>query len=428
MIETRDQAVAWLDQHIGRGVRLGLERMVALLDTLGNPQEAYDIVHVAGTNGKTTVSRVTAALLVAHGLRVGTTISPHLERIEERLMLDLEPASPEQFAEAVRDLAMFVDLFEQASGSEPTYFELSSALAFSHFANHSVDVAVVEVGMGGRLDATNVANAEVAVVTSISRDHMEWLGDTVEAISREKLAIVKEGSVLVTGPLPDTVLPIARARAAEVGVRHSAWDTDYTIKEARVAVGGWDLDIAGVYAEYDDLYLPLHGRHQAVNAAIALASAEELFGRALDPEAVAEGFANASSPGRVEVMRRGPLVVIDGAHNPSGFEALAEALAEEFGDRQWIVVVGAMGDKELPEMMKHLVGMTERVIATAVDDARAIPPADLAAVLSQFGLEAEVVANPHAAVAQAIEEAGRDGAVLVAGSIYLVGQIRSDFA
>lgn len=427
MIETRDQAIAWLDSHIGRGTRPGLERMAALLAMLGDPQDAYEVIHVAGTNGKTTVSRVAASLLVAHGLRVGTTISPHLEAIEERLMLDLVPASPAAFVESVRDLAGFVELFEARTAFEPTYFELSTALALSHFAASAIDVAVVEVGMGGRLDATNVIDAEVAVVTSIARDHIEWLGDTLEAIAGEKLAIVKEGSVLVTGPLPTSVAPLARARTAEMGATHAEWGRDYAIREARIAVGGWSLDVSGVHGEYDDLYLPLHGRHQAVNAVVALAATEGLFGRALDPDAVVEGFATASSPGRIEVASRDPFVIIDGAHNPSGFEALTTTLLEEFGDRAWVVVLGAMGDKELAEMVKHLAGMTEEVFVTAVDHPRAIQPAELAAVIDDvLGIRATVVDDPHGALAAAIDRAGSAGSVLVAGSIYLVGELRRD--
>lgn len=425
MIETRDQAIAWLDGHIGRGVKPGLERMRALLATLGDPHADYDIIHVAGTNGKTTVARVAAGLLMAHGLRVGTTISPHLERIEERLMLDLEPASPEEFTEAVRDLAMFVEFFEEKTSMEPTYFELSSALAFSHFAANSVDVAVVEVGMGGRLDATNVVDAEVAVVTSISRDHIEWLGDTVEEIAREKLAILKEGSVLVTGPLPGSVVPLARERAKEMGATHHAWGSGFSIGEERVAVGGWEFDVETAFGEYQGLYLPLHGHHQAVNAAVALAAVEALLDRALDPDAVAEAFAGISSPGRIEVVGRNPLVVIDGSHNPSGFEALAATLPVEFGEREWTIVLGAMGDKELPEMLKHLVGLGHRFIVTAVDHPRAIRPIDLARVVTEvLEFEAEVIPEPRSAVAAAIELAGSTGSVLVAGSIYLVGEVR----
>lgn len=428
MIETRDQAIAWLDQHIGRGVKPGLDRMRALLATLGDPHEAYDIIHVAGTNGKTTVARVATGLLVAHGLRVGTTISPHLERIEERLMLDLEPATSEEFTEAVRDLALFVGFFEEKTSMEPTYFELSSALAFSHFAANSADVAVVEVGMGGRLDATNVIDAEVAVVTSISRDHIEWLGDTVEEIAREKLAILKEGSVLITGPLPESVVPLARERALEMGASHHAWGSEFTIRDARVAMGGWEFDVETSFGEYEGLYLPLHGHHQAVNATVALAAGESLLGRALDGDAVAEAFAGITSPGRVEVVGRRPLVVIDGAHNPSGFEALAETLLTEFGERKWTIVLGAMGDKELPEMIGNLVGIDDRVIVTAVDDPRAIAPDELAAVVSDIlDGEVEVIPDPHRAVVRAVELAGRDGSVLVAGSIYLVGAVRPDF-
>lgn len=425
MIDSLEGAIAWLDDHIGRGIRPGLERMHGLMGVLGDPQFDYDVIHVAGTNGKTTVTRVASSLLVAHGLRVGTTVSPHLERIEERTMLDLEPSSPEDFVQSVADLAAFVDLFEAKHDSVPTYFELTTALAFNHFATHAVDVGVIEVGMGGRLDATNVANGEVAVVTSIARDHMEWLGDTLEAIAVEKLGIVKEESTLVTGPLPDVVMPIAEARAAELGVPHRAWDRDYAIKDARLAVGGWIVDIAGVHADYDEVYLPLHGRHQVGNAVIGLVAVEELFGRALDPEAVVEGWTTATSPGRIEVVGRGPLTILDGAHNPSGLEALATSLDEEFGDRRFHVVMAAMGDKELAEMVGHLEGVAERCTVTTVDDPRAIAPEDLAEVIrAELDIPVDVEPDPHAAVAHAQQGAAGDEGVLVTGSVYLVGDVR----
>jgi dihydrofolate synthase/folylpolyglutamate synthase len=425
MIDSREGAIAWLDDHIGRGIRLGLDRMRDLMAVLGDPQADYDVIHVAGTNGKTTVARVASSVLVAHGLRVGTTVSPHLERIEERTMLDLEPASPEEFVQSVSDLAAFVDLFEAKHDSVPTYFELTTALAFSHFATHAVDVGVIEVGMGGRLDATNVADGEVAVVTSIARDHMEWLGDTLEKIAVEKLAIAKEGSTLVTGPLPEVVVPIAQARASELGIPHRAWDRDFAIKDARLAIGGWSVDIAGVHADYDEVYLPLHGRHQVGNAVLGLVAVEELFGRALDPEAVIEGWTNASSPGRIEVVGRSPLTILDGAHNPSGLEALTATLDEEFGDRRFHVVMAAMGDKELDEMVRHLEGVAERCTVTTVDDPRAIAPEALAEVVrSSLDIPVDVEPDPHAAVANAVEGAAAGEGVLVTGSLYLVGDVR----
>lgn len=425
MIDSREGAIAWLDDHIGRGIRPGLERMRDLMEVLGDPQDTYDVVHVAGTNGKTTVARVASSVLVAHGLRVGTTVSPHLERIEERTMLDLEPAPAEEFTRSVADLAAFVDLFEARTGSIPTYFELTTALAFSHFATHAVDVGVIEVGMGGRLDATNVADGQVAVVTSIARDHMEWLGDTLEEIAVEKLGIAKEGSVLVTGPLPDVVAPIAAARAATLDIPHRAWDRDFAIKDARLAIGGWIVDVAGVHADYDELYLPLHGRHQVGNAVLGLVAAEELFGRPLDPEAVVEGWTTTSSPGRIEVVGRSPLTIIDGAHNPSGIEALTTTLAEEFGDRSFHVVLAAMGDKELAEMVAHLDGVAARCTVTTVDDPRAIAPADLAAVVREtLDIPVDVDEDPHRAVAEAMDGVATDEGVLVTGSLYLVGDVR----
>lgn len=419
-------ALDYLNRHIGQGVHPGLDRIRALLDMMGHPEEAYPIIHIAGTNGKTSTARLASLLAAAHGLTTGTFISPHLQRVEERFALNGEAATPEQFVQAVADLAAFADLYEQREGVGLTYFELTAALALSWFANQAVDLAVVEVGLGGRLDATNVVRGDVAVVTGIGLEHTEFLGDTVAAIAGEKLGIVDPGAVLVTGPLPPEAEEVAGRVADERQASRLRYGEDFAVEDAQPAVGGWHLDIRGVYASYPDLFLPLHGRHQTINLAVAVAALEALFGRELDPEAVAEAVAVATSPGRMEPVDSGPLVMLDGAHNPDGFQALGAALAEEFPTIRWVLVLGAMADKDLAGMLPHLAPFLTQVICTSVASPRALSPRDLADRAAQLvEVPVEAVEEVPAAVERARRLAGEEGAVLVAGSLYLVGEARS---
>ena len=421
------EAVAFLDRHIGLGVKPGLERTALLLDMLASPHEAYPIVHITGSNGKTSTARIATSLLVAHGLTVGTFISPHLEQVEERFSINGVQATPEEFAQAVADVAPFADLLEERSGERPTYFELTAAIAFAWFASHAVDVAVVEVGLGGRLDATNAADGAVAVVTGVSLEHVSFLGDSVEQIAREKLAIAKPGSVLIAGPMSESADQEAIRHAAGQSIELRRYGHDYRVAEAERAVGGWLCEIEGIYATYRDLYLPIHGRHQTVNLAVAVVAVEELYGRALSAEAAIEGAAMASSPGRLEVLGRQPLVIVDGAHNEEGFGALAEAMAEEFPALAWTVVMGVLGDKDLDAMLGHLQGKVARFFATAPDSDRACSPAEVAVAARRvLGPDVEVieVANVPLAVTTARVATPSDGALLVAGSLYVVGESR----
>ena len=321
---------------------------------MGDPHRSYPAIHIAGSNGKTTTARLAASLLAAHGLKAGLFTSPHLQAVEERFAVAGETMRAAQLGPALEDVLPFAELYEQRTGDGLTYFELTAALAFSWFATQSVDAAVVEVGLGGRLDATNVLDAAVAAVTSISLEHTEYLGDTVAAIAGEKAAILGPGRILVTGRLPEEALEVAGQRVAATG---SAWlrlGVDFSVAEAERAVGGWLVDVDGVYRTYPELRLRLLGRHQTANLAVAVAAVEAFFGRALDPAAVAEAAAATRSPGRMEVVGRDPLILLDGAHNPEGSEALAAALAEEFPTTAWAVVFGAMADKDVPEMLRSL--------------------------------------------------------------------------
>lgn len=421
---TYEEAVAWLDSHIGRGVHPGLDRIEGLLDLMGHPEEGYPIIHVAGTNGKTSVARITTMILVGHGLTTGTFTSPHLERVEERIGVNGAAANEEQFAQAAYDVAVFADIFEERTGKPLTYFELNAAMAFAFFADQAVNAAVVEVGLGGRLDATNAAHGQVAVLTSVGLEHTEYLGDTVELIAREKLAIVEEGAAIVTGPLPPDAERVAHEVSAAKGARLYRYGPDFRVEAASRAVGGWLVDVEGIHGRYEDLYLPVHGRHQTLNLAVSMAAAESLLDRELDPVGLAEAVSLVSSPGRMEPVEPGYL--LDGAHNPDGFRALGAALVEEFPTVRWVVVLGAMEDKDLSAMLPALRGSVAAVVATRTASPRAIDAVRLAVAAGEIlEVPAEAVDTVPAALERARRLAGPDGMVLVTGSLYLVGAARS---
>lgn len=420
----RTQAIAYLDAHVGAGMKPGLERIEKLVETMGSPHEGYPIIHVAGTNGKTSTTRLAALLLTAHGLSTGSYSSPHLEQIEERLGIDGRIATSEELALAVSDVAAFADILESDEGLGFSYFELTTAMAFAFFAEKAVDAAVIEVGMGGRLDATNVVDADVAVLTGVGLEHTQDLGESVEAIAAEKLAIAKPASILVTGSVPDSVFDLAGERARDLGIEHRAYGRDFRVDATR-AVGGWLCDLEGAESDYSQIHLPVHGRHQTVNAAVAVAAVEALVGRSLDRDAVVAALTAFTSPGRMEPVHSNPLVLIDGAHNPAGFAALGAALEEEFPTTRWTVVMGVMEDKDLSTMIPELAQRVDGMIATNVDSERAVPAPELAARLTRLvDVPVEAIGDPGAAVDVAVRRVGADGAVLVVGSLYLVGAVR----
>lgn len=400
----------------------GLERISGLLDMLARPDAGYPIIHLAGTNGKTSTSRMITTLLAAHGLDAGLFTSPHLDSVEQRYQLNAFPMTADQFAAAITEIAPIVDLFEERTGDLITYFELTAALAFAWFAESAVDVAVIETGLGGRLDATNAATSAVAVVTNIGLEHTEYLGDTVSAIAVEKLAILDEGAVLVTGDLVPDALTVAEARAREQGARWLRFGEEFVVQDARAVDRGWEFDLDGAYRGYEGLRLMMHGRHQVTNFATAVAAVEAFFDRPLDEAAVQEAAATATSPGRMDILQRDPILLTDGAHNPDGMASLAAALREEFPGIQWSAVVGAMADKDIITMLSHLRGLVRQVHTAAADSPRALP-ADAMAELAQ--LHVGVPATPHPSVAAAVAAAQAEGApVLVTGSIYVVGEAR----
>ena len=426
-INDRSDAVAFLDDRSGRGIKPGLDRIGGLLDYMANPHLAFPIIHVAGTNGKTTVTRLASDILGAHGLRVGTFISPHLHRVEDRFLLSGLPFDEQAFTDAVRDIAWFVEEYETRSGHGVTYFELTAALAFSAFADAAVDVAVIEVGLGGRLDATNVVDAAVSVLTGVAMDHMSYLGDSITQIAGEKAAILKDGGRLVTGPLPPTADGPITAAVADTGSRWFRFGDDFRVSTAIQAVGGWSVDLEGIYASYSDLYLPLHGRHQVDNLATAAAAVEVFLEGPLDEDALRTATTTATSPGRLEVADRHPLILLDGAHNEEGFHGLATTLTDEFPPQRWNLVVGMRGERVPQDLLRPLQGLVGAVWATEPDDEAAIAAADVAAAAAEvLDVPVETMPAVSDAVDAAIAAAGAEGAVVVAGSLYVVGEARSD--
>lgn len=428
---TYDDAIAYLEAHINLevlpprtpGVARSLDRMRALVDILGEPHRAYPSLHLTGTNGKGSTARMLTALLTARGLSVGTYTSPHLERINERWAWNLEPVSDAAFAETVEGLARV----EPLAGEAFSHFELLTAGAFRWFADVAIDAAVVEVGLGGRWDATNVVDGQVALVTNIAVDHTEYLGPTVHDIAKEKAGIVKPGSTLVLG---ETDEELARhflaAGAATVHWRRD----DFGCDENRVAVGGRLLDLRTPHASYRDVYLPVHGAHQGENAALALTAAEAFFDEPLHEDVVQEAFAALTLPGRLEVVARRPLTLLDGAHNPAGAAVLADALAEEFpADRGRVLVVGMLQGRDPVEMLEALDAREARlVVACAAPSPRAIPPEDIARAAESLGVAAEVGGSVPATVKRALALADEDEQVVVTGSLYVVGAARGALA
>ncbi|HEY4606806.1 MAG TPA: cyanophycin synthetase, partial [Acidimicrobiia bacterium] len=355
----------------------------------------------------------------------GTYISPHLQRVEERLSINGQTATREQFALAVSDVAALARLRDEAGFERNTYFELTTAAAFAFFADQAVNAAVLEVGLGGRLDATNVVDAEVCVLTSIGIEHTEYLGEDIASIAGEKVAIAGPQSILVSGPLPDAALEVAESRARELGIEHRHYGKDFSILDAERGVGGWMATIGGAEDTYEEIFLPLHGRYQLVNLANAVAATEALIGRKLDLESARDAAAAATMPGRMEPLARHPLIMVDGAHNADGVAVLADSLKEEYPTVRWQLVLGVMGDKNVEAMIGWLAPMVDGIVVTAPQSERAVPPNELLERIADL-VDVPVVAEND--VARALEiargEAGEGGAVLVAGSLYLVGEVR----
>ncbi len=414
-----------------------LDRIRAFTELLGDPQHAYPVIHLTGTNGKTSTSRMIDTLLRALDLRTGRFTSPHLERINERICIDGEPLTDQEFVRAFNDVAPYTHLVDAAQPHPLSFFETIVGMAYAAFADAPVDVAVVEVGMGGVWDATNVADGAVAVVTPIAVDHARYLGTTVEEISIEKAGIIKPGATAVLAEQTPGPAEILLRRCAEVGATPVREGLEFGVISRVPAVGGQMVSLKGLRAEYDEVFLPLYGAHQAQNAAAALAAVEAFVGdRPLDTDLVREAFARVTSPGRLEIIRRSPMILLDAAHNPHGAESAATALDDSFAFTPLIGVVGVMADKEYEGVLAAFEPHLAHVVCTQNSTARTLPAAELAVTAREVFGDDRVSVAPRLAdaidEATTLAEAGEalgtsigSGAVLITGSVVTVGEARA---
>ncbi len=406
-----------------------LERIEALVDVLGSPQRSYPVVHITGTNGKTSTARIIDALFRSFGLRTGRSTSPHLASVTERISIDGEPISAQRFVEIYDDVAPYLEMVDAKLPIPLSYFEVLTAMAYVAFADAPVDVAVVEVGMGGSWDSTNVADGRVAVVTPVAIDHANYLGDTVEKIATEKAGIIKPDAVAILAEQEPAAAQVLLARVAEVGATVAREGMEFGVTERRVAIDGQQLTLQGLGGSYDEVFLPLFGAHQAQNAACALAAVEAFFGAGQDhglvAETVRQGFAAAASPGRLEPVRSSPTVLVDAAHNPHGMRASVAALEESFHFRRLVGVIAMLADKDVRGMLEVLEPVLDAVVVTENSSHRRIPADDLAAeVVDVFGPD-RVSVEPRLddALESAVALAEEDGELMGGGGVLVTGSV-----
>jgi dihydrofolate synthase/folylpolyglutamate synthase len=414
-----------------------LDRIESLLDLLGSPQRAYPAIHLTGTNGKTSTARMIDSLLRAFGLHTGRYTSPHLETVRERISLDGEPVSEDRFVSMYREVAPLAELVDRRSTEPLTYFDMTTALAFATFADAPVDIAVVEVGLGGAEDATNVIQAGVAVITPIGLDHTEWLGDTLHDIALAKAGIIHKGATVISAAQDDEAAGPILERCAEVGATIAREGSEFGVLGRAIAVGGQVLTIQGLGGVYEDVFIPLHGAHQAQNAAVALAAVEAFLGagtkRQLDIEVVREGFGTATSPGRLEKVRSAPTILLDGAHNPQGMAATVTALQEEFAFSKLVGVVGVLADKDAAGLLELLEPVLDMLVVTRNSSPRAMPVDELAELAREiFGPNrVEIAEEMPDAIELAVAEAESNVpgelsgvGVVITGSVVTVADAR----
>jgi len=418
-------------------------RMEALMDLLGSPQRSYPCIHIAGTNGKTSVARMIDTLLTAFGQRTGRTTSPHLQAAVERISIDGRPISPARYVETYREIEPFVQMVDRQSqadgGPAMSKFEVVTAMAFAAFADAPVDVGVIETGMGGRWDATNVVDAPVCVITPVGMDHMDYLGDSLAEIAGEKAGIigaprgelVPVDTVAIIGRQQPEAMEVLIAQAVTADAVVAREDSEFTVLSRQVAVGGQLLELRGLSGVYPEIFLPLHGEHQASNAVLALAAVEAFFGagsqRQLDVDTVRAGFAAARSPGRLERMRSAPTVFVDAAHNPAGAAALASALTSEFDFRYLVGVISVLGGKDVAGILAALEPVFDVVVVTENGSPRALDIDSLASVADEvFGPERVVRAatmSDAIETATALAEDAADGETVSGSGIVITGSV-----
>ena len=440
MREVEQEIISRRPEH---SVDLALDRMADLVGLLGDPQRACPVIHITGTNGKTSTARMIDALLRSRGLRTGRFTSPHLVSIRERICVDGAAVTPERFVEAYEEILPFVALVDDRHPVAMSFFEVLTGMAFAIFADTPVDVMVLEVGVGGRLDCTNVADGSVAVITPIAIDHTRLLGHTIEEIAGEKAGIIKPGAVAVLAQQSRPAAEVLLRRAAEVGATVAREGVEFGVLSHEQAVGGQQLALRGLRGTYEDIFLPLFGAYQAGNAACALAAVEAFAGvssvsgeagEALDGELVREAFAKVSSPGRLEIIRRSPTIIIDASHNPAGVAATVAAVQETFTFTNLYGVFAASGDKDVAGMLSELEPLLDEIVVTRKSSDRSMETAEVAEIAAEiFGddrvtsadrLDDAIEAAVTLADEAVVEGLPGSGGVLVTGSVITAGDAR----
>ncbi|QBI55345.1 bifunctional folylpolyglutamate synthase/dihydrofolate synthase [Streptomonospora litoralis] len=435
--EQYERAVAEITaRRVETDIDPSTERIRALMDLLGEPQRGYRTIHITGTNGKTSTARMIDALLRERHLRVGRYTSPHLRTMRERVVLDGEPVSEQRFVEAYEDIRPYVELVDASHEIPLSFFEVLTGMAYALFADAPVDVAVIEVGMGGTWDATNVVDADVAVVTPIAVDHTEFLPDTVEGIAEEKAGIIKPDSIAVLAQQPLAAAEVLMRHVSEIGARVAREGLEFGVAQRGIAVGGQQFSLKGLRGGYEGLFLPMFGAHQAGNAAVAVAAVEAFAGPGeaedrLDPEIVSEALAGVESPGRLEILRTSPTVLVDAAHNPAGMAATVEAVQEEFGFVRLVGILAIMADKDVEGILEPLEPVLSEVVITRNSAERSLSPEELRDFAEPvFGADrVHVHERLDDAIDAAVALAESDGepsgtGVLITGSVVTAGDAR----
>lgn len=431
--EIYQQIIARVPEH---QVQPTLDRVTETLDILGDPQNSYPSVHITGTNGKTSTTRMIDALLGAFGVRTGRFTSPHLVDVRERITIEGESISPDEFVRTWEDIAPYIEMVDRAhaetDGTKLSFFEVFTVMAFAAFADHPVDAAVVEVGMGGRWDATNVIDAGVGVIMPIAIDHEKWLGSTIREIAEEKAGIIKPGQIVIVAKQQEEALRVIEERAAQVDAIVRLEGRDYEVLDRQLGVGGQMITVRTPAAVYEDVFVPLFGDYQASNAAAAIAAVEAFMGgRALDAKVVEGGMLSATSPGRLQVVRHSPTIIVDAAHNPAGAHTLGESISEAFDFERVVGVYSAMGDKDIEGVLGEVEPYLDSIVITQMPGPRAKPAEEIAQIAREvFGADrVDVQEDILEAIATAVNlgESGDESApatgVVVFGSVLLAGEV-----
>ncbi len=431
--EIYQQIIARVPEH---QVQPTLDRVTETLDILGDPQNSYPSVHITGTNGKTSTTRMIDALLGAFGVRTGRFTSPHLVDVRERITIEGDSISPDEFVRTWENIAPYIEMVDRAhaetDGTKLSFFEVFTVMAFAAFADHPVDAAVVEVGMGGRWDATNVIDAGVGVIMPIAIDHEKWLGSTIREIAEEKAGIIKPGQIVIVAKQQEEALRVIEERAAQVDAIVRLEGRDYEVLDRQLGVGGQMITVRTPAAVYEDVFVPLFGDYQASNAAAAIAAVEAFMGgRALDAKVVEAGMLSATSPGRLQVVRHSPTIIVDAAHNPAGAHTLGESISEAFDFERVVGVYSAMGDKDIEGVLGEVEPYLDSIVITQMPGPRAKPAEEIAQIAREvFGADrVDVQEDILEAIATAVNlgESGDESApatgVVVFGSVLLAGEV-----